>query len=113
MTEHNGWKHHPNCIAMSGYCCELGCDVPAGKNTPVPPPLPENDGRSEERDEIANFLSKRGLLGESNAVRWWPLYRERLMVEHDKCKVPPPGWWCSREAGHEPPCAARKTGDKK
>ena len=23
------------------------------------------------------------------------------------CTVPPNGWWCSREAGHEPPCAAR------
>jgi len=23
------------------------------------------------------------------------------------CEVPPDGWWCSREAGHEPPCAAR------
>jgi hypothetical protein len=24
------------------------------------------------------------------------------------CKVPPAGWWCSREAGHEGPCAARE-----
>jgi hypothetical protein len=23
------------------------------------------------------------------------------------CKIPPQGWWCSREAGHEGPCAAR------
>lgn len=23
------------------------------------------------------------------------------------CEVPPRGWWCSREKGHEPPCAAR------
>lgn len=23
------------------------------------------------------------------------------------CRVPPPGWWCSRPAGHEGPCAAR------
>lgn len=23
------------------------------------------------------------------------------------CKLPPPGWWCSREPGHEGPCAAR------
>lgn len=23
------------------------------------------------------------------------------------CRVPPDGWWCSRKAGHEPPCAAR------
>ena len=25
------------------------------------------------------------------------------------CKVPPEGWWCSREAGHEGPCAARRS----
>lgn len=24
-----------------------------------------------------------------------------------RCAVPPPGWWCSREPGHEGPCAAR------
>lgn len=23
------------------------------------------------------------------------------------CTIPPKGWWCSREAGHEGPCAAR------
>lgn len=22
------------------------------------------------------------------------------------CEVPPPGWWCSRDAGHDGPCAA-------
>lgn len=24
-----------------------------------------------------------------------------------ECKLPPPGWWCSREAPHDGPCAAR------
>ncbi len=24
-----------------------------------------------------------------------------------RCQVPPPGWWCSRSAGHDGPCAAR------
>lgn len=28
---------------------------------------------------------------------------------HERCVVPPPGWWCSREAGHDGPCAARPT----
>jgi len=23
------------------------------------------------------------------------------------CHIPPKGWWCSREEGHEGPCAAR------
>lgn len=27
----------------------------------------------------------------------------------EKCVVPPPGWRCSREAGHDGPCAARPT----
>lgn len=26
------------------------------------------------------------------------------------CSLPPPGWWCSRAAGHEGPCAARCDG---
>lgn len=24
------------------------------------------------------------------------------------CPLPPPGWWCSREPGHDGPCAARR-----
>ncbi len=24
-----------------------------------------------------------------------------------RCEVPPQGWWCSREPGHDGPCAAR------
>lgn len=27
------------------------------------------------------------------------------------CEVPPDGWWCSREAGHAGPCAARAIGE--
>lgn len=26
------------------------------------------------------------------------------------CPLPPPGWYCSREPGHEGPCPARRTG---
>jgi hypothetical protein len=30
------------------------------------------------------------------------------MAAHDQgCTLPPPGWWCSREPGHDNPCAAR------
>lgn len=28
-----------------------------------------------------------------------------------RCEVPPEGWWCSREPGHEGPCAARAVGE--
>lgn len=24
------------------------------------------------------------------------------------CDIPPPGWYCTRERGHEGPCAARR-----
>lgn len=27
------------------------------------------------------------------------------------CTLPPPGWWCSREPGHDGPCAARENHD--
>jgi hypothetical protein len=27
--------------------------------------------------------------------------------ETELCHRPPPGWWCSRDPGHEGPCAAR------
>lgn len=31
----------------------------------------------------------------------------RAMVDFESgCQVPPRGWWCSREPGHEGPCAA-------
>jgi hypothetical protein len=31
-----------------------------------------------------------------------------LNLDHPvHCTVPPNGWWCSREAGHDGPCAAR------
>lgn len=34
----------------------------------------------------------------------------REKVADQGCRVPPEGWWCSREPGHEGPCAARPTG---
>lgn len=37
------------------------------------------------------------------------LERMRALVSRarSRCRVPPPGWSCSRQAGHEGPCAAR------
>lgn len=35
----------------------------------------------------------------------------RIPVGATRCERPPEGWWCSRPAGHEGPCAARPTGD--
>lgn len=29
-----------------------------------------------------------------------------------KCQKPPEGWWCSRDSGHEGPCAARRFGER-
>lgn len=37
--------------------------------------------------------------------------RRRLSLGGLKCTVPPEGWECSREAGHEGPCAASMSAD--
>lgn len=29
-----------------------------------------------------------------------------------ECLKPPSGWWCSRKAGHDGPCAARRTWER-
>lgn len=29
----------------------------------------------------------------------------------DACHLPPVGWWCSRQPGHDGPCAARRATD--
>jgi hypothetical protein len=29
----------------------------------------------------------------------------------NQCEVPPEGWYCTREAGHDGPCAAMPEGD--
>lgn len=34
-----------------------------------------------------------------------------IKLRKEQCKIPPKGWWCSRGAGHEGPCAARPIGD--
>lgn len=33
--------------------------------------------------------------------------RKEYEPKDQGCTVPPAGWWCSREKGHEGPCAAR------
>jgi len=35
------------------------------------------------------------------------LYLWERIKQYPACRVPPPGWWCSREADHDGPCAAR------
>ena len=50
----------------------------------------------EERREIAKFM-----------VDQWEKWGGM-----DRCSRPPPGWWCSREQGHEGPCAAREVVDE-
>lgn len=33
--------------------------------------------------------------------------KTRYAEDMSQCTIPPPGWWCSREPGHDGPCAAR------
>jgi len=42
-------------------------------------------------------------------VEFATLPAERLLTGQG-CELPPEGWWCSREPGHEGPCAARENG---
>lgn len=37
---------------------------------------------------------------------------ECKLLDAATCKLPPYGWWCSREKDHEGPCAARRHPDK-
>jgi hypothetical protein len=32
--------------------------------------------------------------------------------DNGRCRIPPEGWWCSREPGHDGPCAARPVGNQ-
>lgn len=34
--------------------------------------------------------------------------RARKLIDARCCKVPPPGWMCSRRSGHRGPCAASR-----
>jgi hypothetical protein len=46
------------------------------------------------------------LLGDRLGQQEW---MESLQNEYDAhlCHMPPPEWWCSRDPGHDGPCAAR------
>jgi len=41
---------------------------------------------------------------EREYLGWWPDSESNEKVE--KCSLPPKGWRCTREPGHEGPCAA-------
>lgn len=34
------------------------------------------------------------------------------ITDSEPCNIPPEGWWCSRDKGHEGPCAASKWGSE-
>ena len=36
---------------------------------------------------------------------------EAAELQPINCDVPPPGWWCSRDKGHDGPCAADEWDD--
>lgn len=38
--------------------------------------------------------------------------RRRIPENRQHCQMPPPPWWCSRELGHDGPCAARMPGSE-
>lgn len=42
----------------------------------------------------------------------WEKTKEIYNINNDVCTLPPPGWHCTREYGHEGPCAAVPTNNK-
>ncbi len=44
--------------------------------------------------------------GETDDDQRYGMIAYGFVVYLAKCDVPPPGWYCTREAGHEGPCAA-------
>lgn len=52
------------------------------------------------------MLLAESLMGDPVGQKEW---MEGLEEEYESqlCHLPPPGWWCSRDPGHKPPCAAR------
>lgn len=84
----------------------------------------------EKRNEIhrkLQTLNQRGLPVTTNTSGMNSLIREVMKIESelagdcesapdvnpgsDMCEIPPAGWWCSREKGHDGPCAARLISD--
>ncbi len=87
-------------------------------------PLHWNRGKSSDHaDCVTRHLIERGTIDSdgmrhSGKMAWraLALLQEELEAEAGfdpdavvkGCKIPPSGWYCTREAGHEGPCAAIK-----
>lgn len=53
------------------------------------------------------------LVGKYDAVDWeMERYGQPFPIAK-RCNLPPEGWYCTRGIGHEGPCAARPTTDRK
>jgi hypothetical protein len=64
--------------------------------------------------ELADLLEAHVLANESLLTPKYYLIEAaigRLRYVESKCRIPPPGWSCSRAAGHEGPCAARRVSE--
>lgn len=79
----------------------------------------ENEKRIREREELWFTDLKRYMNDWVTAHRdgaddtWTAAQRaDYIDAETARCKVPPEGWWCSREPGHDGPCAARPVGER-
>jgi hypothetical protein len=53
--------------------------------------------------EVARLLELGPAFANGGAEPDWEAY---AMSERAVCTPPPPGWYCTRERGHEGPCAA-------
>lgn len=71
------------------------------RNTPDHSNGVENFSSAEEAALMARTMSR--CYGVAEVVAVCPASRLRQL----QCRKPPAGWWCSREPGHDGPCAAR------
>lgn len=55
-------------------------------------------------NECADMIEAQEIIIESLRETVETLQSKRS--SNNGCQLPPPGWWCSREPGHDGPCAA-------
>jgi len=65
-----------------------------------------NGADNIERGLVFDTIGTDGAMALATAATELAYYAARHDAEKEECEVPPPGWRCTREQGHEGPCAA-------
>jgi hypothetical protein len=103
-------------VTKQCFDCDKACaDVRPGRCTPCPnKKAAAGVGAVDPAQEF--FCNKCGYFGPVEVFHERPngsgkcdYMASPMKAAERRCNVPPPGWSCSREPGHEGPCAARPT----